>query len=137
MLRCNKGLFLTALFFLVTVWGPQARSVETGRLTLEKAVMCEQIEDGAPVNETVVFSLTARRAICFTSFSAVPGNIILHHNWYMRDRLRASVRLRLQPPQWDTYSSIPLKETDKGPWRVEIIDPNDNVLQVLRFSITD
>jgi len=38
---------------------------------------------------------------------------------------------------WSTYSQIQLRETDKGPWRVEISDQNGKVFDVLRFSITD
>jgi hypothetical protein len=30
-----------------------------------------------------------------------------------------------------------LRETDKGPWRVEISDQNGRVFSTLRFSITD
>ena len=117
--------------------GSQAVSQESGVLTLKEAVMCEEIKERAPVNKTIVFSLAVRKALCFTSFSEVPEKVIIYHNWYKQDKLIARVRLRLQPPQWATFSSIPLKAKDKGPWRVEVIDPNGKLIKVLRFSITD
>jgi hypothetical protein len=117
--------------------GSQAVSQESGVLTLGEAVMCEEIKGRKPMNKTVVFSLTARKAICFTSFSKVPEKVIIFHNWYKYDKLIAKVRLRLTPPQWSSLSSIPLKEKDKGPWRVEVIDPKGKLLRVLRFSVTD
>ena len=126
-----------AVLFSMFFSGSQAESQERGVLTLEDAVMCEEIKDRKPVNKTIVFSIVARRAICFTSFSKVPEKVIIFHNWYKHDKLIARVRLRLQPPQWATFSSIPLKEKDKGPWRVEVIDPKGKLLRVLRFSITD
>ncbi len=138
MSRRDKCRILSwAVLFLVLFPGSLAVSQENGVLTLENAVMCEEIKDRKPVNKTVVFSIAARRAICFTSFSKVPEKVIIFHNWYKYDKLIARVRLRLQPPQWDTFSSIPLKEKDKGPWRVEVIDPKGKLLRVLRFSITD
>ncbi len=138
MSRHEKCRILTwAVLILVFFSGSQAVSQESGVLTLEDAVMSEEIKDRKPVNKTIVFSTAARRAICFTSFSKVPDKVIIFHNWYKYDKLIAKVRLRLQPPQWSSFSSIPLKEKDKGPWRVEVIDPKGKLLRVLRFSITD
>jgi len=129
--------FYWAVFFLIFFSGSQAVSQESGVLTLGEAVMCEEIKNRKPVNKTVVFSLAARKAICFTSFSKVPEKVIIFHNWYKYDKLIAKVRLRLTPPQWSSFSSIPLKEKDKGPWRVEVIDPEGKLLSVLRFSVTE
>ncbi len=129
--------FFWSVLFLMLFLGSQAVSQESGVLTLGEAVMCEEIKDRKPVNKTVVFSLAARKAICFTSFSKVPEKVIIFHNWYKYDKLIAKVRLRLTPPQWSSLSSIPLKEKDKGPWRVEVIDPKGKLLSVLRFSVTD
>ena len=138
MTRCNKrrGLLL-AVFFLMVFSGSLAVSQESAKLTLDEAFMCEEIKDSAPVNKTVVFSIVLRKAICYTSFSSVPDNVVIYHNWYNRDKMVARVRLRLKPPRWSTFSSIPLKEKDKGPWRVEILDPAEKLLRVLRFSVTD
>ena len=126
-----------AVFLLTLVPGSMAISQESKGLTLDEAVMCEEIKDSAPVNKTVVFSIALRKAVCFTSFSAVPDNVVIYHNWYTRDKMVARVRLRLKPPRWSTFSSVPLKETDKGPWRVEVLDPDQKLLRILRFSVTD
>ena len=138
MSRRDKYRLLSCAFlFLMFFSGSQAVSQESGVLTLGEAVMCEEIKDRKPVNKTVVFSIASRKAICFTSFSKVPKKVIIFHNWYKYDKLIAKVRLRLTPPQWSSFSSIPLKEKDKGPWRVEVIDPEGKLLSVLRFSVTD
>ena len=138
MTRCNKRRVLAlAVFFLMVFSGSLGVSQESGKLTLDEAFTCEEIKDSAPVNKTVVFSIVLRKAICYTSFSSVPDNVVIYHNWYNRDKMVARVRLRLKPPRWSTFSSIPLKEKDKGPWRVEILDPAEKLLRVLRFSVTD
>ena len=107
------------------------------RLTLVHAVMCEAIEDGRPVNETVVFSFEKEKAVCFTFFNPVPEKTHIYHRWYRRDRLNATIKLQVNPPRWSTFSRIQLREGDKGPWRVEIIDADGHLLQTLRFSITE
>jgi hypothetical protein len=130
-------ILLWVVFFLMLFPGSLAVSQESGKLTLDEALMCEEIKDSAPLNKTVVFSIALRKAICFTSFSSVSENVVIYHNWYNRDKMVARVRLRLKPPRWSTFSSIPLKEKDKGPWRVEILDPEEKLLRILRFSVTD
>ena len=77
------------------------------------------------------------RSCCFTSFDPVPQPALIYHRWFHRDELSTQTRLRVYPPKWATYSVIQLRETDKGPWRVEITDQNGRVFNVLRFSIVD
>lgn len=106
-------------------------------LKLERAAMCEDIPDQSPVNPAVVFSIKRQIVYCFSSFDPVPKKTFVHHNWYLSDKLSTKIKLRLQPPRWSTYSRIQLREADIGPWRVEITDENDNILKILRFSVTE
>ena len=107
------------------------------QLELVRMIMCEQIEDYSPVNIAVVFSVTVGKISCFTSFDPVPTETHIEHRWYHKDTLCTKKRLFLKPPRWSTYSSIQLRETDKGPWRVEVVDNNNRILGILRFSVTD
>ncbi|MEJ2728807.1 MAG: DUF2914 domain-containing protein [Deltaproteobacteria bacterium] len=113
------------------------RFANADQLKLSEAVMCEEIVSNAPKNPTVVFSISREKAVCFTLFDPVPQKTVIYHNWYHRDVPSAKIRLELKPPRWSTYSSIQLRETDIGPWRVEITDENENIFGVLRFSVTD
>jgi hypothetical protein len=106
-------------------------------LALIKAVMCEKIENYAPVNPAIVFSTSLEGVTCFTLFDPVPKKGVVYHNWYFRDKLTTRFKLSLQPPRWATFSSIHLREADRGPWRVEITDEKGDNFSVLRFSITD
>jgi len=106
-------------------------------LTLIHAVMCEDIKELAPQNQALVFSIQNGKVCCFTSFDPVPKKTFIHHNWFYRDKLTAKINLFLQPPRWSTFSRIQLRESDKGPWRVEITDQKGALLRVIRFSITD
>ncbi|RPJ02444.1 MAG: DUF2914 domain-containing protein [Deltaproteobacteria bacterium] len=104
---------------------------------LSHASMSEKVESLAPVRQAEVFSVSVGQVYCFTSFDPVPQPALIYHRWFHRDELSTQTRLRLYPPKWATYSVIQLRETDKGPWRVEISDQNGHIFYVLRFSIAD
>jgi hypothetical protein len=112
-------------------------SVETRNLRLKQAVMCEDIKDLAPYNAGVVFPSNLGRILCFTEFDPVLEKTVIYHKYYFMDKLSAKKKLTLNPPRWAAFSYIEPRETDKGPWRVEIVDTEDNILHILRFSITD
>lgn len=106
-------------------------------MTLARAVMCEGIMEYEPTHVAVVFSVNRGRISCYTAFENIPSTTQTTHRWYRRDVLVTTKRLTLKPPRWATYSSIQLREADKGPWRVEIFDEKDQLLTTLRFSVTD
>ncbi|MBN2417820.1 MAG: DUF2914 domain-containing protein [Deltaproteobacteria bacterium] len=106
---------------------------------LKKAVLCEKVINSIkPVNEGVVFSSSLGRLICFTYFDPVYEETIIYHKFYFKDKLSSKkFPLVIKPPGYATQSIIQLRESDKGPWRVEITDAEDNILSTIRFSITD
>jgi hypothetical protein len=110
---------------------------EIKQLTLAKAAMCESIKDYIPQNPGIVFPTSMGKILCFSVFDPVPQKTVIYHNWYRNDQLITKVKLTLRPPRWSTFSSIQLREADKGPWRVEIVDQKDRLHKTLRFSITD
>jgi Protein of unknown function (DUF2914) len=134
-------LLCSNLFFAQVSFAQNPRQPESGavqkKLTLDRAVMCEGITDFAPQNPAVVFSIKIGKVFCYTSFDPVPEKTFIYHKWFHRDSPSTNKRLTLQPPRWATYSTIQLRETDKGPWRIEISDQNGKLLSILRFSITD
>ena len=114
-----------------------ASKSSAGKIVLVQAVICEDLRELIPQNPTTVFSIERRKAICFTSFDPVSKKTIIYHQWIHRDRTSAKIKLTLKPPRWSTYSSIQFREEDIGPWRVEITDSQGQILDVLRFSITE
>ena len=109
----------------------------TEDLDLVRAEMCENVSEQKPKNTGLAFSVGIGKVHCFTFFDPVPQQTSICHNWYYREKLSTKIKLRLSPPRWATFSSIQLREADKGPWRVEISDQKGRVLRVLRFSIVD
>lgn len=114
-----------------------APSAEEQKMKLARAVMAEKVENLVAVRSAIAFPVSIGQVYCYTSFDPVPQPAVIYHRWYHRENLSTQTRLRVYPPRWSTYSVIQLRETDKGPWRVEITDSNGRVLDTLRFSITD
>jgi hypothetical protein len=108
-----------------------------GRLSLIQAVMCEDVKEKSPQNQAIVFPLSVGKVICFTAFDPVTETTIIFHNWFFKDKADSNRKFTLKSPRWATYSSMPLRESDRGPWRVEISDQQGNILRILRFSIVD
>ncbi|MBR9984389.1 MAG: DUF2914 domain-containing protein [Desulfosarcina sp.] len=117
------------------VWSQDTKA--PAKLTLVRAVMCEAIQEYAPAHPAVVFSIDLGRLSCFTEFDPVPEKTFIHHKWYQNDSLVTEKRLTINPPRWSSFTSVQLRESDKGPWRVEVTDENDKLMRTLRFSITD
>lgn len=106
-------------------------------LTVARAMVCEDVKNLQPVNPTVVFSVEKEKAFCFAEIEGIDKSDTIYHDWIRRDVHVVGFKLVLKPPRWSTSSSITLRETDKGPWRVEITDMDGNILKILRFSVVD
>ncbi len=142
-------LILAALAVVVVITNVSAQVAEhvntqaaeatepSQRPKLGHATMCERVDNLNPTRPGIVFSVSNGQVCCYSSFDPVPQPALIYHRWFHRDELSTQTRLRVYPPKWATYSVIQLRETDKGPWRVEITDQNGRVFKVLRFSIAD
>ena len=107
------------------------------QLILGQATLSEIVKNGIPFNSARAFSISLGRIYCFTDFVAVDEKTVIYHNWYYKDQRRATLKLALRPPRWATFSSVKLRDTDRGPWQVEVTTEQGDVLQILRFSVID
>lgn len=148
-MKTRRYLLLSFLTGVVGIWcfsiipamaqsgDGNAVVVPVGKLTIEKAMMCEGIESYSPVNPAIVFSVSLEKVLCFSSFDPVPSETYIFHRWFHKDRLSTERKLYLKPPRWSTFSGIQLREADKGPWRVDIVDKDGKLFKSLRFSVAD
>ena len=130
----SVGLLLAALPLFADE-GPA--EPDAGTMKLTRAVMCESIEAYEPKDVAVTFPIGVGKISCYMSFEGINNPTHAYQKWYRRDALVTTKRLTLKPPSWSTYSSIQLRESDKGPWRVEIYDARNQLLTTLRFSVTE
>lgn len=139
-------LILAVIFWVMAVSTADVRAQEKKsvppngseeKLSLVEAIVCEDMKGSTPVNGAIVFSSDLEKIYCLTSFDPVPREMDIYHEWYRRDELKAKVRLTLKPPRWSTFSSMRIRRSDRGPWRVTITDQEGKVLRTVRFSITE
>jgi len=123
------------------VWAQKTKNVPANgnskELTLVEAYACEEMSGSTPKNRAIVFSSGLKKVYCYTAFDPVPGEMVIYHEWYRRDKLKAKVGLGLKPPRWSTFSSMRIRKSDQGPWRVTVTGPAGKVLGTVRFSVTE
>ncbi|SDU43037.1 Protein of unknown function [Desulfobacula phenolica] len=129
--------FLVLLVLVLLSAANVSSEQSNAKMVMVQAVMCESIETFQPVNPAVVFSISQGEVFCFSKFDPVFEKTYIFHHWYKKDKLIFTMKLTLSPPKWSSFSRIQIRDEDKGPWRVEIRDVNDTLLQTLRFSMAD
>ncbi len=144
MTEFNAEKFPFWLSRFLIVWGligflfiPTGARADQPRMVLSNAVVCERISNFKPVNPAVIFSVSQGEVFCFSEFDPVHEKTAIFHNWYKKEKLIFSMRLILFVPKWSSFSRVQMRDADKGPWRVEICDENNNILKILRFSMSD
>ena len=102
--------------------------------TIQKAVICERVENRTPWGIRQVYPSTIGKLYCFTHLTEIPSEGTIYHIWYHGAKEMAKVELSISLPQWRTYSSKIILPNWKGSWRVEIVY-RDHVLETLTFAI--
>ncbi len=134
----RKKLFFfvpVIIFLLLKTLAFNALALSEPKLSF--AQMCERIYNGQCIGPSVVFSVEKRQVFCYTTFDNVSKPVIIYHRWYHRGELSTQIRIKIEQPGTPAVSAIQLREADKGPWQVEVVDITGKVYTVLRFSITD
>jgi hypothetical protein len=104
---------------------------------LSSATVCEVKSGGKPKYDAVVFSSSVKKIYCYTLFNDVENEGFIYHAWFFRDKLISKVKLKVKPPIWATFSRIYIRESDIGPWRVDILDETGKIIDVIRFSVVE
>lgn len=112
-------------------------SLEGKRLALIRAAMCEEMKDTVPPNVGVCFPVSIGKISCFTAFESTSEKTVIYHKWFHRDKLSTNKKILVRGPRSSGFTTILLREADKGPWRVDVTDEKGNLFAVMRFSIID
>ena len=109
---------------------------QAGSLSIEAAAICTGVADREPVNAGTSFAVSTDRLYCFSKVANITEATEIVHVWYFGETERARVSLGVKPPVWRTYSSKIIQTHEIGPWRVEILDASGNLLQTVKFEVT-
>ena len=103
---------------------------------IENAAIGEDVVNREVVNEGWSFSSSVGRLYCYSKVADIDSYTEVVHAWYFGDNQRARVTLNVNPPAWRTYSSKNIQDHEVGAWRVEILDKSGNLLETVRFEVT-
>ncbi len=119
------------LYQVVTIKAQEAVAVEVA-----EAVICQDVVDREPIDVGDSFEVTVGKLFCFTKIVGAQEEIEIAHVWYYGDVERARVNLSVRAASWRTYSSKIIQPHEIGDWHVDIIGPDDEVLETVEFEIT-
>ncbi|NIM58510.1 MAG: DUF2914 domain-containing protein [Candidatus Aminicenantes bacterium] len=119
------------LYQVVTIKAQEAEAVEVA-----EAVVCKDVVDREPIDVGDSFEVTVGKLFCFTKIVGAQEEIEIAHVWYYGDVERARVNLSVRAASWRTWSSKIIQEHEIGDWHVDIIGPDDEVLETVEFEIT-
>jgi len=109
---------------------------ETAELEVSVAAICKDVIDREPVDSGTSFVATVGKLYCFTKITGAQSPTQVTHVWLFDGTERARVDLAVGAASWRTFSSKIIQEHELGAWRVDVMDPEGNVLKTLEFEVT-
>jgi len=119
------------LYQVVTI-----KAQEAGAVEVAEAVICRDVVDREPIDVGDSFEVTVAKLYCFTKIVGAQEEIEIAHVWYHGDVERARINLSIRAASWRTWSSKIIQAHEIGDWHVDIIGPDDEVLETVEFEIT-
>lgn len=103
---------------------------------VENAAIGEDVVNREVVSQGASFSTSVGKLYCYSKIANIDSHTNVVHAWYYGSEERARVSLNISPPAWRTYSSKVIQAHEIGVWRVEILDQDGNLLDTVRFQVT-
>jgi len=103
---------------------------------VENAAIGEDVVNREVVSQGASFSTSVGKLYCYSKIANIDSHSNVVHAWYYGSEERARVSLNVSPPAWRTYSSKVIQAHEIGVWRVEILDRDGNLLDTVRFQVT-
>ena len=119
------------LYQVVTI-----KAQEAGAVEVAEAVICRDVVDREPIDVGDSFEVTVAKLYCFTKIVGAQEEIEIAHVWYHGDVERSRVNLSIRAASWRTWSSKIIQAHEIGDWHVDVIGPDDEVLETVEFEIT-
>ncbi len=106
-------------------WGLRAENVVIGRA----------VEARDPVGVGTVFDGDVGQLVCHSLILGAEGETTIHHVWYWNAEKMADVPLTIRSPRFRTYSSKKILPHWTGPWRVEVVSSDGELLEMTEFVV--
>ncbi len=126
------AMLTTIIFYQVVT----IKAQEAGVVEVAEAVICRDVVDREAIDVGDSFEVSVGKLYCFTKIVGAQKPIEIAHVWYYGDVERARINLSVEAASWRTWSSKVIQAHEIGDWHVDIIGPDNEVLETVEFEIT-
>jgi len=123
------------LIFYSTASIGEDEGMTASEVRIEDAVICRDVVSLDPVGSGDVFTSDLKKLMCFTRVVGAKEDTEIIHNWYLGEKLLASISLHIGSDNWRTYSSKTILPDYTGEWKVEIVMPDGQLLKRIYFIV--
>lgn len=102
-------------------------------LYVSRALISLDVIDREPVGEGWRFPVQARQVYCYTVVEGAGSPTSITHAWYYEDRKVHTYTLPVEAASWRTWSYKNIAGSQKGDWKVEVLDAQGKVLTMVYF----
>ena len=99
--------------------------------------VCKKVKNNQPLYAGRRFPTDIGRVYCHSLLNNNSGkHSDIYHIWYMNGELKSKVRIRVRDgEEIPAVSHREVEESDKGTWKVEIIDSDKKILDTIIFEL--
>lgn len=104
-------------------------------VTVEEGVVCTAVVDRKPEGAAATFPADTGRLYAFTRIKGAQAASSVTHRWVFAGKTVAEVKLDVKGSPYRVWSSKLVMPSQKGAWKVEVVDDAGTVLKTLEFSV--
>ncbi len=106
---------------------------------VSRALLTKRVEKHEPINllsQTITLAQFDEDLFFFTDVKNLNEQTIFHR-WFYKDQQVAEISLAIYSNQYRTFSSKRILAQHTGPWRVELVNQNNEILAKKEFNIAN
>ena len=130
MRRIHTFIFMIVLLLSAGLFAQNPQGIKVNNI-----VICTAVENRQPMGTDSVFSADVGKLYCFTGLTTQTDTTEISHVWFYKDKEMAKINLPVKAKSWHTWSAKTIMPVWKGNWRVEIQDPEGNIISSLSFRL--
>jgi hypothetical protein len=128
-------IMLTFIFAMNPLLAQEKETSEASGMHVKRIIICKSVVEREPVGEGESFPADITKVFCFTDVRNAGADTFITHEWYYKDELKATVRLKVAGAQWRTWSSKGIDKNWTGKWNVKVKDADGNLLCETSFIV--
>ena len=123
------------LALLLATAGMLPAAPAQAQLNVAEASLATAIEDREPRGVADSFPAEVEQVFLWTRVTGAVEETVVEHVWYFEDEETDRVSLAVGGPSWRTWSAKTIPADWTGEWRVEVLGPDDSVLESVSFTV--